>query len=65
MRVRLDPVACDGVGICAHLAPDVARLDPWGYPILPEHELTSRQARQARRAAAGCPRRALFLTEEL
>ena len=64
MRVRLDPVACDGVGICAHLAPGVVRLDPWGFPILPAGELTRRETRQARRAASGCPHRALFLTEE-
>lgn len=64
MRLRLDPVACDGVGICAHLAPDLVRLDPWGFPILPEGELGRREARAARRAASSCPHRALFLTGE-
>ena len=64
MRLRVDPVACDGVGICAHLAPDLVRLDPWGYPIVPEGDLTTRETRQGRRAASGCPRRALFLSQE-
>lgn len=60
-RLRVDPIACDGVGLCAHVAPDVVALDPWGYPVLPlgppEHD------RQARRAVRACPKRALRLTD--
>lgn len=60
-RIRLDPVACDGVGLCAHLAPDVVRLDSWGYPMLPGDPLPAGGERQALRAVRGCPRAALFL----
>lgn len=60
-RLRLDPVACDGVGICAHLAPDVVTLDSWGYPLLPTQPLSPSRQRQAARAVTGCPRSALFL----
>lgn len=60
-RLRVDPVACDGIGICAHLAPDVVTVDSWGYPILPRRPLTGREGQQAARAVAGCPRRAMFL----
>ncbi len=63
-RLRVDPVACDGVGICAHLAPDVVRLDSWGYPILPTEPLTEQARRQAARAINGCPRSALFVQPE-
>ncbi len=63
-RLRIDPVACDGVGMCAHLAPSLVSLDTWGYPLLPEHPLDSRERREAKRAVAGCPRRALFLDSE-
>ena len=28
-------MACDGVGVCAHLAPDLVELDRWGYPMIP------------------------------
>ena len=59
-RLRLDPVACDGVGMCAHLAPDVVVLDAWGYPMLPAHPLAGARERQANRAIRGCPRAALF-----
>ena len=64
LRLRVDPVACDGIGICAHLAADVVRVDTWGYPILSSQPLHGRGERQARAAIAACPRRALFLDGE-
>ena len=63
MRLRVNPVSCDGVGICAHLAPDVVRVDSWGYPVLPADPLSDAQLRQARAAATACPRKALFLID--
>lgn len=60
-RLRLDPVACDGVGMCAHLAPALIGLDPWGFPLVPSGSLGGHDRSAARRAVAGCPRRALFL----
>ena len=60
-QLVVDPVACDGVGMCTQLAPDVVTLDTWGYPVVPREPLTGEEARQAARAVAGCPRRALLL----
>jgi ferredoxin len=60
-RLRVDPVACDGVGICAHLAPRLVTVDSWGYPILPVEPLDRSEQRSAALAVAGCPRRALFI----
>jgi ferredoxin len=60
-RLRVDPVACAGIGMCAHLADDLVRLDSWGYPVLPQRDLAAGEARQAARAVTGCPRRALRL----
>jgi ferredoxin len=60
-RVGIDPVACDGIGMCAHLAPGVISVDGWGYPMLPVEPISGRDLRAARAAAAACPRRALFL----
>lgn len=61
VALHIDPVACDGVGICAHLAPEVVRTDTWGYPMLTADPLTGDGIRQARAAVAACPRKALFL----
>jgi ferredoxin len=62
-RLRVDPVACDGVGICGHIAPDLIRVDSWGYPILVDRELSRRERGVAQSAVAACPRRALFIAE--
>jgi ferredoxin len=59
--LRVDPVACDGVGICSHLAPGLINVDSWGYPVLPAHGLTDRELKRAQSAVNGCPRKALFL----
>lgn len=60
-RLRVDPIACDGVGICAHLAEDLVRIDSWGYPIVSDHFIDERSLRQARAAVLACPHRALFI----
>jgi ferredoxin len=61
LRLRVDPVACDGVGMCAHIAPTVIGVDSWGYPVVGPGPLSPRQLRQVAAAVAACPRRALFL----
>jgi ferredoxin len=60
-RLRVDPVACDGIGMCAHLAAALVRLDSWGYPMVPARSLEVDEVATAARAVAGCPRRALEL----
>ena len=61
VRLRVDPVACDGIGMCAHLAAGVVTVDSWGYPIVPTGTLSRREKASAEVAVAGCPRKALFL----
>lgn len=60
MRLALDPVACDGLGMCAHQAPDIIALDPWGYPLIDGAELDPETAGAARRAIRACPKKALY-----
>lgn len=60
VRLRVDPVACEGIGLCAHLAPSVIDLDRWGYPVVPFSGLSRGDAEAARRAVRGCPRHALW-----
>lgn len=62
-RLRVDPVACDGIGQCALVAPDVVVLDRWGYPVVPEGPLRAGDLAAARRAVVSCPRKALWLEE--
>ena len=60
MRLRVNPIACVGHGLCAELLPERVRLDDWGYPIL-DGEVTPELIRHARRAADACPTLALLL----
>jgi ferredoxin len=59
--VRVDPITCDGHGLCAELLPEYIRLDDWGYPIVDDEPIAPELVSLARRAAAACPTLALLL----
>lgn len=63
-RLRVDPVACDGIGMCAHLAPNLVTLDTWGFPIVRGRPSGRADLRAARNAVAACPRKALHLDRQ-
>lgn len=60
-RLVVDPIACDGAGVCAELFPEMITLDPWGFPIVDRGEISPGLLDHAQRAAASCPRLALTL----
>lgn len=64
MRLRVNPIACAGHGMCAELLPEIVHLDPWGYPVLADaaDDLPRHLHEHARRAAAACPVLALIVT---
>ena len=64
-RVNLvvDPILCDGHGVCAELFPERVVMDHWGYPIVDQEEIPTGLIEHARRAVAACPRLALHLVE--
>ncbi len=62
--LKVNPILCDGFGHCVELAPDLVRLDEWGYPIIsptpvPLSNLAALES--ARYAVRGCPRQALAI----
>ena len=61
----LNPIACDGRGLCHDVAPDLIALDEWGYPVLPGGGLRASLSRadlaDAHRAAGACPALALHI----
>lgn len=61
LRLRVDPIACDGRGLCAELLPEWIDLDDWGYPIISEDPVSAINEADARRAVAACPTMALVL----
>jgi ferredoxin len=63
MRYRLviDPIACDGHGLCAELLPELVSVDEWGYPILDRGAVPDHLLAHARQAVEACPVLALRL----
>jgi ferredoxin len=65
VRLRVNPIACTGHGMCAELLPELIRLDPWGYPLISDEAVPRGLAEHARRAAAACPTLALLTDESV
>jgi ferredoxin len=63
-RLRVNPIACDGHGLCAELLPERISLDDWGYPIVEPGSIPRKLEGHARRAVAACPTLALLLEAE-
>ncbi len=61
MRLRVNPIACEGHGLCAELLPELIRLDDWGYPIVEQAEVPVSLLDLAERAVDTCPTLALLL----
>ena len=62
-RLRVNPIACSGHGVCAELLPELVTLDEWGYPVLAaDGAVPLWLMRDARRAITDCPALALTLT---
>jgi ferredoxin len=60
-RLRVNPIACSGHGLCAELLPELISLDEWGYPLIAGQPVPPGLVRQARRAVTDCPALALWL----
>ena len=54
-RILVDPIKCDGRGLCAELMPDRIKLDDWGFPIIDPKPLSRSELRDAKRAVQLCP----------
>jgi len=60
-RLVVDPIVCDGRGVCAELFPERVSLDDWGYPIIDAEPIAADLLAHARRTVAACPVLALRL----
>jgi ferredoxin len=61
LRLRVNPITCDGHGICAELLPELVSLDDWGYPSPVVAEVPAELEGHAQRAAQQCPTLAIVL----
>jgi ferredoxin len=60
-ELRVDPIACEGHGLCAEIFPERVRLDDWGFPIVDPEPISPALEGHARRAVRECPMLALRL----
>ena len=60
-RIQVNPVTCEGHGLCAEMLPEMITLDDWGYPIVADAPIGERLLGHARRAVTNCPALALRL----
>lgn len=60
-RLLVDPIACDGRGLCAEILPELITLDDWGFPIIRDGDVPGRLTAEAREAVRICPKLALRL----
>ena len=47
-RLRVNPIACSGHGVCAELLPELISLDEWGYPVIADAPVPVSLLKQAR-----------------
>jgi len=59
--LRVNPIACEGHGLCAELFPEWIDVDDWGYPQIDSRPVPSELSEHARRAVDACPALALKL----
>ena len=61
IHLVVDPIACDGHGVCAELFPERIGRDPWGFPVIDPAGVPGGLLEHAQRAVDACPRLALHL----
>jgi ferredoxin len=65
VRLRVNPILCDGYGYCAEIVPELVTLDDWGFPVVAATTIEDGDlSNLAERAVATCPRLALLLEEQ-
>jgi ferredoxin len=62
-RLHINPIGCDGHGLCAELLPELISLDDWGFPMVVDEEVPPQLVGAAKRAAHLCPKVALALRQ--
>ncbi len=64
VRLKVNPIACTGHGLCAELLPERVSMDEWDYPIVSAEPISHGLQPLARRAVTDCPALALLLQRD-
>jgi ferredoxin len=63
LELVINPIACDGRGVCPETLPESIEIDKWGYPVVAGDGIAPALSHHALRAVRACPRQALHLVE--
>ena len=63
-RLHVNPIACDGRGLCAELLPELIALDDWGFPIIDVGPVPAHLTGDAHATVLACPKLALRLERQ-
>ena len=64
MKPYVDAAKCDGYGVCAQIAPNIFKLDDWGYAFLVEDKyFVQEEIDLIEQAVADCPNDAIGVVE--
>ena len=55
LRLRVDPIACHGRGLCAELLPGLITLDDWGFPLISSQDVPAALRGDVSAAVQLCP----------
>ncbi|MEY9888224.1 ferredoxin [Catenulispora sp. MAP12-49] len=59
--LRVDPIKCEGHGLCSEAFPEMITADPWNYPVLAPGPVPPHLIHHAEHAVKVCPVLALRL----
>jgi ferredoxin len=60
-KLVIEPIVCDGHGVCGDLFPEGIEFDDWGFPMLSDDAIPDGLVTRARHAVRMCPTLALRL----
>ena len=63
-KLQVNPIACDGRGVCAEILPELISLDDWGFPIIRGGDVPPGLVGEAGEAVRLCPKLALRLDRQ-
>lgn len=63
VRARVNPILCQGYGICAEILPELFHRDEWGYAQAHARDVQADERQALDRAVAECPVKAIRLIE--
>ena len=64
MRIRVNAAKCNGYTLCNEIAPEIIKLDEWGFAYVENPEVPEDQVGLVRQAIQACPEGAIVVEDD-